>query len=50
MKIEIDVKELATLLDYLKGQRESTCNVKNLTDAILQNVPSKSSEHFSHRT
>lgn len=50
MKIEIDVKELATLLDYLKGQREPTCNVKDFTDAILQNVPSKSSEHFSHRT
>ena len=50
MKIEIDVKELATLLDYLKGQREPTCNVKDLADEILQNVSGKLSEHFSHRT
>lgn len=50
MKIEIDVKELTTLLDYLKGQRDPTYNVKDFADAILQNVSNKSSEHFNCRT
>lgn len=50
MKIEIDTKELATLLDYLKGQRDPTYNVKDLADEILQNVSNKSSEHFNCRT
>lgn len=50
MKIEIETKELTAFLDYIKGQRDSTYNVKDFADAILQNVPSKSSEHFSHRT
>jgi hypothetical protein len=50
LKIEIDVKELATLLDYLKGRRGPTYNVKDFADAILLNVSNKSSEHFNCRT
>jgi hypothetical protein len=50
LKIEIDVKEFATLLDYLKGQRDPTYNVKNFADAILLNVSNKSSEHFNCHT
>ena len=50
MIIKIDAKELTALLDYLKGQRDPTYNVKDFADAILQNVSNKSSEHFNCRT
>lgn len=40
MKIEIDVKELATLLDYLKGQRDPTCNADDLAKEVLGRIDS----------
>lgn len=46
MKIEIDVKELATLLDYLKGQRDPTCNADDLAKSIMENLPHKMDEVF----
>lgn len=46
MKIEIDEKEFITLLAYLKTQKEPICTVKDFADAILQNVPSKSSVKY----
>lgn len=43
MKIEIDAKELTAIFDYFKKQREQTCNIMDFSDAILQNMPSKTS-------
>lgn len=40
MKIEIDTKELATLLDYLKGQREPTYNADDLAKEVLGRIDS----------
>lgn len=46
MKIEIDVKELAALLDYIKGQRESVGNTNDLANSIMENLPNKMDEVF----
>lgn len=46
MKIEIDTKELATLLDYIKGQREPVGSVDNLAKSIMENLPHKMDEVF----
>lgn len=46
MKIEIDVKELATILDYIKGQREPIGSADNLAKSIMENLPHKMDEAF----
>lgn len=46
MKIEIDVKELATLLDYLKGQRKPIGSADDLAKSIMENLPHKMDEVF----
>lgn len=46
MKIEIDVKELTALLDYIKGQRESVGNTNDLAKSIMENLPNKMDEVF----
>lgn len=38
MKIEIDTKELATLLEYIKGQREPVCNADDLAKEVLGRI------------
>ena len=39
MKIEIDVKELSTLLDYLKGQREPVGDIQSLAKELVKGLP-----------
>ena len=46
MKIEIDVKELTALLEYIKGQREPVCNADDLAKSIMENLPHKMDEVF----
>ena len=46
MKIEIDVKELATLLDYLKGKRGPIGSADDLAKSIMENLPHKMDEVF----
>lgn len=52
MKIEIEVKELITLLDYIKEQRKPIGNTDDLVKVIKEKLPEKtkklmeSSERF----
>ena len=50
MKIEIDVKELATLLDYLKGQRETIGNTQVLAEEVVKGLPQKITSQLNLRT
>jgi hypothetical protein len=50
MKIEIDVKELATLLDYLKGQREPIGNTQVLAEEVVKGLPQKITSQLNLRT
>lgn len=40
LKIEIDVKELIVLLDYIKGQREPVGNADDLAKEVLGRIGS----------
>jgi len=40
MKIEIETKELTAFLDYLKGQRDPTCNADDLAKEVLGRIDS----------
>lgn len=50
MKIEIDVKEFATLLDYIKGQREPIGNVQVLAEEVVKGLPQKITSQLNLRT
>ena len=39
MKIEIDIKELTALLDYIKGQREPVGNIQSLAKELVRGLP-----------
>lgn len=49
MKIEIDIKELATLIDYLKEQREPAYDVQTLAKEIKEKLPQKISARLNRR-
>lgn len=46
MKIEIDTKELATLINMIREQREPIGNTNDLAKAIMENLPNKMDEVF----
>ena len=46
MKIEIDVKELATLINMIREQREPIGNADDLAKSIMENLPNKTNEIF----
>ena len=46
MKIEIDVKELATLINMIREQREPIGNADDLAKSIMENLPNKMNEIF----
>lgn len=50
MKIEIDTKELATLINMIREQREPVCDVQTLAKEIKENLPQKISERLNLRT
>lgn len=50
MKIEIDVKELTALLDYIKGQREPIDNAQALAEEIVKGLPQKIASQLNLRT
>lgn len=39
MKIEIDIKELTALLDYIKGQREPVGDIQSLAKELVRELP-----------
>lgn len=39
MKIEIDIKELTALLDYIKGQREPVGDIQSLAKELVRGLP-----------
>lgn len=39
MKIEIDIKELIALLDYIKGQREPVGDIQSLAKELVRGLP-----------
>ncbi len=50
MKIEIDTKELATLINVIREQRESVCNADSLAKEIKESLPQKISERLNLHT
>lgn len=50
MKVEIDTKELATLINMIREQRESVCNADSLTKEIKESLPQKISERLNLHT
>ena len=50
MKIEIDTKELATLINMIREQRESVCNADSLAKEIKESLPQKISERLNLHT
>lgn len=48
MKIEIDIKELTVLLDYIKGQREPVGDIQSLAKELVRGLPQEVSL-LSHR-
>lgn len=48
MKIEIDIKELTALLDYIKGQREPVGDIQSLAKELVRGLPQEVSL-LSHR-
>lgn len=46
MKIEIDIKELATLINMIREQRDSIGDVDDLAKSIMENLPHKMDEVF----
>lgn len=49
MKIEIDVKELATLINMIREQREPIGNSDDLAKTIKEKLPEKLAS-LNHRT
>lgn len=39
MKIEIETKELTSLLDYIKGQREPVGDIQSLAKELVRGLP-----------
>lgn len=50
MKIEIDAKELATLINMIREQRELVGNTDDLAKEICKNFSQKMALEFSRRT
>lgn len=48
MKIEIDIKELAALIDYIKGQRELIGDTKKFAEAISKELPQKIASQLNY--
>lgn len=49
MKIEIDTKELAALINMIREQREVISDTQTLADKIIKELPKKLAS-FNHRT
>lgn len=49
MKIEMDIKELAALIDLIREQRGFVGSADHLADELVKRVPQKVVEQFSHR-
>lgn len=50
MKIEIDTKELATLINMIREQREPVCDAQMLANEITKNLPKKVASYINLRT
>lgn len=50
MKIEIDAKELATLINMIREQREPVGNTQMLANEITKNLPQKVASYINLRT
>ena len=50
MKIEIDTKELATLINMIREQREPVGNADDLAKEICKNFSQEMALEFSRRT
>lgn len=46
MKVEIDIKELATLINMIREQRKPIGDVDDLAKSIMENLPHKMDEVF----
>ena len=50
MKIEIDTKELATLINMIREQREPIGNTQTLAEEVVNGLPQKIASQFNLRT
>lgn len=49
MKIEMDIKELATLIDLIREQRDFVGSADDLANELAKSVPQKVVEQLSRR-
>ena len=49
MKVEMDIKELAALVDFIRKRRDFFGSVDDLANDLVKRVPQKVTEQFSHR-
>ena len=50
MKIEIDTKELATLINMIREQREPIGNTQALAEEVVKGLPQKIASRLNLRT
>lgn len=50
MKIEIDAKELATLINMIREQREPVGNAQALAEEVVKGLPQKIASRLNLRT
>lgn len=50
MKIEIDTKELATLINMIREQREPIGNTQALAEEVVKGLPQKIASQLNLRT
>lgn len=50
MKIELDTKELAALIDMIREQRDPVCDARTFANEITKNLPQKLTSKLNLRT